>query len=275
LDAVNAFVHAHIDQLVHVSFPPGFKDQRNVLQLLRALYGLRSSPLLWLKDLTATMRQLGFVEVPDDPCLFIHSSNPIMAFFYVDDIVLISPENLRHDLYDIRDQLMKAYEIREIGPLHHFLGATIIRDRKDHKLWLSQADYIDKTIKKFHLEHATITHVPLPTETIPKWDQQASKNQITAYQQRVGSALWAAIFSRPDIARACSLLSVHNTNPSPQARRGIDQVLAYLNSTKNLAIELRGEQVTDQPTGSTDISKSLVTQHMQMTFLLAGVLKEC
>ena len=63
-----------------------------------------------------------------------------MAFFYVDDIVLISPENLRHDLYDIRDQLMKA--------LYHFLGATIIRDRKDRKLWLSQADYIDKTIKK-------------------------------------------------------------------------------------------------------------------------------
>ena len=126
-----------------ISFPPaGFEDQGNVLQLLRALYGLRSSPLLWLKDLTATMRQLGFVEVPDDPCLFIHISHPIMAFFYVDDIVLISPENLRNDLYNIRDQLMKAYEIREIGPLHHFLGATIIRDRKDRKPWLSQADYV-------------------------------------------------------------------------------------------------------------------------------------
>ena len=43
---VNAFVHARIDQLVHVSFPPGLKDQGNVLQLLRALYGLRSSLLL-------------------------------------------------------------------------------------------------------------------------------------------------------------------------------------------------------------------------------------
>jgi hypothetical protein len=94
------------------------------------------------KDLTATMRRLGFVEVPDDPCLFVHISNPIMAFFYVDDIVLISPKSLRQDLYNIRDQLMKVYEIREIGPLHHFLGA---RDRKACKLWLSQADYIDKT----------------------------------------------------------------------------------------------------------------------------------
>jgi hypothetical protein len=57
-----------------------------------------------------------------------------------------------------------------------------LTNRKDRKLWLSQADYVDKTIKNFHLEHATITHVPLPR----KWDQQASKNQITAYQQRVG-----------------------------------------------------------------------------------------
>jgi len=180
-----------------------------------------------------------------------------MAFFYVDDIVLTSPENLQQDLYIIRDQLMKAYEIREIGPLHHFLGARVIRDRKVRKLWLSQADYIDKTIKKFHLEHATITHVPLPTETIPKWDQQASRNQITAYQQRVGSALWAAIFSRPDIARACSLLSVHNTNPSPQARRGIDQVLAYLNSTKNMAIEFCGEPIEDLTLGSADVEQCL------------------
>ena len=63
------------------------------------------------------MRRLDFVEVPDDPCLFVHNSKPIMVFFYVDDIVLTSPEDLRQELYHIRDQLMKSYEIREIGPL--------------------------------------------------------------------------------------------------------------------------------------------------------------
>ena len=260
LDAVNAFVHVPIDQLVHVAFPPGLEGTDNILQLLRALYGLRTSPLLWLKDLTSTMRRLDFMEVPDDPCLFVHNSKPIMAFFYVDDIVLTSPEDLRQELYHIRDQLMKSYEIREIGPLNHFLGARVIRDRKARKLWLTQADYIEKITKKFHLEHATVTHVPLPMESIPKWDQQASTNQITGYQQRVGSALWAAIFSRPDIARACSLLSEHNTNPSPQARRGIDQVLAYLNSTKDLAIEFCGGPFTDQHTGfieSNDIDQCL------------------
>jgi hypothetical protein len=119
--------------------------------------------------------------------------------------------------------------------------------------WLCWQNY-----QKISLIRAYHNHpCAVATETIPKWDLQASKNQITAYQQRVGSALWAAIFSRPDIARACSLLSVHNTNPSPQPRRGIDQVLAYLNSTQNLAIEFRGEQVTDQPTGSTYIQRCL------------------
>jgi len=112
---------------------------------------------------------------------------------------------------------MKDYEIREIHSLKRFLGARVIRDRKARKLWLTQADYIEKITKKFHLEHATVTHVPLPIKSISKWDQQASTNQITVYQELVGSALWAAIFSHPDIARACSLLSEHNTNPSPQA----------------------------------------------------------
>ena len=47
LDAVNAFTNSVLDEDVYVYFPDGFHRRGWVLKLLRALYGLRLSPLLW------------------------------------------------------------------------------------------------------------------------------------------------------------------------------------------------------------------------------------
>ncbi|KAH7462214.1 hypothetical protein FOMA001_g18721 [Fusarium oxysporum f. sp. matthiolae] len=54
-DAVNAFVNAKLDKPVFMRMPPGYRKPRTVLMLQKALYGLRESPLLWQKELTATL----------------------------------------------------------------------------------------------------------------------------------------------------------------------------------------------------------------------------
>ena len=46
LDAVNAFVHANLDETVFMRMPPGYGENGKVLRLNKALYGLRQSPLL-------------------------------------------------------------------------------------------------------------------------------------------------------------------------------------------------------------------------------------
>jgi hypothetical protein len=52
LDAVNAFANSHLDELVYTEYPEGFEEYGRILRLLRALYGLRRSPLLWLRELS-------------------------------------------------------------------------------------------------------------------------------------------------------------------------------------------------------------------------------
>jgi Reverse transcriptase (RNA-dependent DNA polymerase) len=47
LDAVNAFLNSKLDEEVYVELPDGFKLLGKVGRLLRALYGLRRSSLLW------------------------------------------------------------------------------------------------------------------------------------------------------------------------------------------------------------------------------------
>ena len=84
-DAVNAFVNAELDEDVFMKMPPGHRRTGTILKLNKALYGLRKSPLLWQKELTRTIRQLGFEPVPHEPCCFM--KDRIIMFFYVDDIV--------------------------------------------------------------------------------------------------------------------------------------------------------------------------------------------
>ena len=45
-DAVSAFTNSQLDETVYIEYPEGFKRDGYCLQLKRALYGLRRSPVL-------------------------------------------------------------------------------------------------------------------------------------------------------------------------------------------------------------------------------------
>ena len=83
MDAVNAFVHMEIDELVYMRLPPSFGQPNKVAKLNKALYGLRQSPLLWQTKFTMALKDLGFSEIPQEPCIMKRGG--IICFFFVDD----------------------------------------------------------------------------------------------------------------------------------------------------------------------------------------------
>jgi hypothetical protein len=91
-DAVNAFTNSSIDELVYVRYPEGMEEPGHCLKLLRALYGLPRSPLLWWNDLISKLRKLGLYPVPEASCLY--SNDKLIVFFYIDNIyILCYPKN--------------------------------------------------------------------------------------------------------------------------------------------------------------------------------------
>ena len=113
LDAVNAFTNSIIDETVYCECPEGFTQSGQCLLLLRALYGLRRSPLLWLKEFSKTLLQLGLHQIPGEACLF--TNGHVIVFFYVDDIVLLGQD--LPALHRFKDQLLQQYEMRDLGEL--------------------------------------------------------------------------------------------------------------------------------------------------------------
>ena len=234
-DAVNAFTNSPLDEVVHCACPEGYATEGKSLLLLRALYGLRRSPLLWLKEFSKTLQELGLREVPGEPCLF--TNEWLIIFFYVDDIVaLCHTKHLPH-LERFEKSLMARYETRSLGELNWFLGIRIIWDRSKRKVWLCQDSYIDKMTTKFHLEHHRPAHTPLPPDELKPYDGQATAQEIHAYQQRVGSINFAAVITRPDTAFAASRLATFLCNPAPMHLAAADQTISYLYGTRTYAIE--------------------------------------
>lgn len=78
-------------------------------------------------------------------------------------------------------------------------------------------------------------------EELLPYDGIASFRSIEQYQRKVGSVLYAAVITRPDIAFAVSRLARYLTNPGPSHHHAADRVLSYLRLTRTLALELGGE----------------------------------
>jgi hypothetical protein len=86
-DAGNAFVNSKLDDEIYTDCPDGFDQPGYCWQLKRALYGLKQAPVLWYRELTTTLEELGLSPVSGVNCLY--SNKHLIVFFYVDDIVVL------------------------------------------------------------------------------------------------------------------------------------------------------------------------------------------
>ncbi|KAF4474070.1 Retrovirus-related Pol polyprotein from transposon TNT [Colletotrichum fructicola Nara gc5] len=236
-DAVNAFVNARLDTNVFMRMPPGYRKPGIILMLQKALYGLRESPLLWQRDLTATLKEIGFESVPHEPCCMTRGS--IIIFFYVDDIVLAYRKQKENEVQKVTTELRKRYEMTGGKPLQWFLGIEVLRDRKKNLIWLSQSDYIDKIANL--AEDIDQRHdVPIRREELRPYEPRAVVASVRRYQRKIGSILYAAVITRPDVAFAASKLARFNANPGPEHHKAADRVLLYLRKTASLALRFGG-----------------------------------
>jgi hypothetical protein len=249
LDAINAFINSELDELVYCELPPGYQIPGKCIRLIRALYGLPRSPLLWLRELGKTLCKLGLTPADEDHC--VYTNQYVTVIFYVDDIILLSKTQDRAQMMQFKEALMQTYAMREIGDVQWFLGIRILRDRDQRRLWLSQDSYIDKIVKRFGLETRKMPDTPM-TEPLQKNEGIATAQQIHEYQQKVGSLLYAAIITRPDIALTAAKLSEFVQNPSRQHIDAVDRAICYLHGTMHYAIEYADNTGPNVFTGASD-----------------------
>jgi hypothetical protein len=241
MDAVNAFVHCDLDEVVYMKLPPGYTKKGKVLRLRKALYGLRRSPLLWQKNLTNSLKELGFKEVPQEPCVMLNGG--IVVFFYVDDIVFCYRKKDKARTEGVIQELQKEYQMNILGELKWFLGIHVLRDRRQQKIWLSQEAYIEKIANQYEIDlTGRLPDTPMADTELLSTTTIADKPSVILYQRKMGSLLYAAVTTRPDIAFAVSRLTRFNQNPSEEHQRAADRVIQFLYHTRSMSICYGGDQ---------------------------------
>ncbi|KAF2972324.1 hypothetical protein GQX73_g1215 [Xylaria multiplex] len=97
------------------------------------------------------------------------------------------------------------------------------------------------------------------------------------YQQKVGSILYAAVITRPDIAFGASRLVRFNHNPSPEHHKAADRLLSYTDDWLNkiTRADTEGADVTEPFKLTTDLEKAhdLPTLPRPLRFGTVTVLK--
>jgi len=237
LDVKCAYLYGELQQITFVAPPEGYRNSSRpnlVWQLKRALYGLHQSGRQWFAKLVEELYKIGFRKIPGFSCSF-HFNNIAVLLFYVDDLVLFAINNTV--LREVICKLSQVFDITNLGRIQKLLG--VVFDRCDGKIRLNQTGYIANLAKDFGITPNKLVKVPLNVGTVLQKPAEAVEILSNfPYRSLVGSLLFLATRTRPDLLFPVILLSQYNTCFSGVHEKCLLQVLQYATNTQNLSLNL-------------------------------------
>ncbi len=241
MDVVTAFLNGSLDEEIYMQQPSGYVIPGNehvVCKLKKSIYGFKQSPRCWNTVFRKYMEGIDFKQSPADPCVYVRCDKDNMAVVavYVDDLIIITKIN--EEMKSMKESLAGIFKMKDMGKLHYCLGINIEQDENNKCLWIHQRQYILKLIEKYGLSEAKTTSTPAdPGTKLKKHEGVGNDVDLNNYQSLVGSLLYAAIATRPDISKAVGDVSKFNSNPSQTHLAAAKRILRYLKGTTNLAIK--------------------------------------
>ena len=250
-DVKSAYLNGRITEEIFMRQPAGFDGgSGRVCRLQRSLYGLKQAGNIWNREFNETMRELGFQQLKTDPCCYVRFNNTSLSsilLLWVDDIlgaVTTSIEGAR-----IHAELSKKFKITTTHQPGILLGMKITRDDTTHSISISQTHYIDAMLKRYGLQDANPVNTPLdPNVNLDSIDPPSEANDTSErasglYATAIGSLLYAAMGTRPDIAYAVHRLAQFTRSPQPKHWTAVKRVLRYLKGTRTLYLTFGGLNV--------------------------------
>jgi len=252
VDAVGAYLNGTLEEEIYMTQPPGYDDlSSKFLLLILSIYGLKQAGRTWNTKLNADFIDLGFKRLSSDQCVYFRQSDDKIEIIavHVDDMALFTTDDTAMDI--LKKQLASKFEISDLGPIKQMVGYEFTRDESRRLMKVSQTQYISRVLEKFGMADSTPVKTPLDANVKLEKTPEGESHDIPAYRHAIGSLMYAATGTRPDIAFAVQHLSQFSSNPSPAHWTAIKRVLCYLNGTKNLGI-IYGLDDNFDPTGYAD-----------------------
>ena len=247
LDVKTAFLYGDVpeDQYIYMRRPAGLTDadMPAVVRLRKCLYGLPHAPATFRRHSDDTLRSLGFKPTVSDPRLYVRlltDGTKAYVAVHVDDFgIAASTVALKEEVMATIQEVYRCVE----SDLGFYLGMKLVRDRVAHTITVSQPGYMEDLREDFGI---TSTSGPLTPMVDKEREPESDTNPpldaagIKLYQSKVGSALWPAIGTRPDVQLAINLHSRYTKSPLRGDMVTLDRLIEYLVHTPDLGLVLGG-----------------------------------
>jgi transposase InsO family protein len=248
VDIVGAFLAAPINMDVYVKpLPNVHVSPGKVLKLRTALYGLCQSGREFSDYRDEQLRSIGYQHSPAQPSFFFrrredprspHGNTVDIGLWWVDDGLLAIDDYSGRRTEECVAEIASVLEIEDKGLPKSYLGMALHFNHETGQIGINQPGLIDQLVKAARLEDCKDVLTPL------RYNYDIPKNtgpphqpfHGVSYSSLVGGINYLATVSRPDIANAVRVLSSHCSNPSKRAHVQLNNLIAYLKTTRNYVL---------------------------------------
>lgn len=244
-DVMTAFLHGSLNEVIFMKQPEGFKlvgSDNKVCKLNRAIYGLKQSSRVWYEKVDNVLTKMGYKRSELEHCVYVKSNGDSLTIvaLYVDDFFVFS--NFPEETSFLKSTLNSQFKLKDLGEARHCLGMNICRNHETGIITLDQTNYIDQILARFNMSNCKPASTPL--EVNPDCNVQVGIcNKDIPYQQAIGSLMYLAVLTRPDISFAVSYLSQFNNNFNESHWVCVKRVLKYLQNTKHYCLTFKKSDV--------------------------------
>ena len=155
---------------------------------------------------------------------------------YVDNILIFGTSlNL---IKEVKDFLFENFEMKDLGEADVILNIKLLRE-DDGGITLVQSHYVEKVLSRFGFSDCKSAPTPYDPSVLIRKNQSIARDQLR-YSQIIGSLMYLASATRPDISFAVSKLSRFVLNPGDDHWRALERVMHYLKGTSSYGIHYTG-----------------------------------
>jgi len=250
-DFVGAYLNGKLEdnEEIYMQSPPGYdSDPRMVKRLQKSLYGLKQAGHKWYDTLMHMLTKLGFFITYANPGAFYVcvGENILILMVHIDNCILMGNSSKLITCYERK--LNNCHALTDLGLVYWLLGVKIIRDHAAHTISLSQCSFINTILSHSLMADVKAYGSPMilgaiyTKKDLPSSPKEATCMQHSPYYQAIGSLMYLAIATHPDIAFAVSILSHFLNNPGDAHWEVVKHIFHYLKSTRDLQLTYGGER---------------------------------
>ena len=237
-DISTAFLPAAATADLYMYPPKEFYNPEDniVWKLLKAIYGLRSSPKAWQKHLSEVLQQIGLHRSTAEPNIYMTTTRNCFVLAYVDDLLFLGEEETVNKIFKAIQQQLPLRPTGTLSPGNTvaFLGRNITNRGDHYEISLSD-EYVTTLLTETKLQDSKPAPAPgtsaLKAATADH-DQDLSTEEHSQYRRAVGKLQWMT-YTRPDISYATKELARALQQPTTADQQKLKHLLRYIKGTKD------------------------------------------